>query len=171
MWEIRLRGHQAGDGGAGLKPADSKLIVCLSPTLGTSPPVAQRRRWQSMISGVISGHKGWLFTHKDLHAKASWNQKILLVATLAGPARGHDFSPAMRHSPGRHGLRASAEPSSNTTAKTNSCPCPLLLVTSQGSLQLRWFTSSLPKGFRLCPTYWCPGDLEDKEVNHHQNKD
>lgn len=61
-------------------------------------------------------------------------------------------------------------PSSNMMAKTNSCPCPLLPLTRRGELKLRWFASSLSKGSRLCPTYGCPGDLDDKEVNSYQTK-
>lgn len=46
-----------------------------------------------------------------------------------------------------------------------------LCCRSQGTLGLRQLTSSLPVGFRLCPTYGCPSDLDDKQMNSHQNKD
>lgn len=75
MQESARRGHQASDGRAGLKPADSKSTVCLRP-MGASTPAA--RGQQSMVSGDISGHKGRLFPHQVP------SQKILLWPLLEG---------------------------------------------------------------------------------------
>lgn len=135
--------------------------------------------------------------HGSLHSRSSgtavngqrchlWSQRAAIptqcsqsenpsVATLGGPASGHDFRRApttwQRRTGGPHGVSLSGAVLRQDGLNRFMALSPPSRHTGQGALALRQFACSLPQGFRLCPIYRCPGNLDDKEVNSHGNKD
>lgn len=140
MQESARRGHRAGDGGAGLKPADSKSTVCLRPT-GASTPAA--RGQQSMVSSVISGHKGRLFPHNVP------SQKILLWPLLEGLPAATISAPSPNYVATTHWRTPRRQPQQGgpQTGRLKQIHGPVPSFTSHWSraLELRQFTSSLPR--------------------------